>query len=66
MKVIFLIGVFISMAFISCDKGEHSSYDASLVHNNACTTDCPGFEGCDGKTYCNQCEAARVGIGPKD
>ncbi len=47
----------------ACEK-KSKCYDASLVHNNPCTADCGGFLGCDGNTYCNQCEAARVGIGP--
>ena len=50
-----------------CDKEgkNHPCYDSSLVHNKGCTTDCPGFEGCDGKVYCNACEAARDRIGSK-
>lgn len=57
----------LGFALSGCKKeGEdHSCYDSSLVHEDDCTTDCPGFEGCDGKTYCNECEAARNGIGPK-
>jgi hypothetical protein len=49
--------------FTSCDKNE-SCYDASLIHNGVCTQDCPGFLGCDGNTYCNECMAAQEGIGP--
>jgi len=66
MKNVFLV-LFLGFALTGCKKeGEnHACYDSSLVHNNGCTTDCPGFEGCDGKTYCNACEAARHGIGPK-
>jgi len=68
MKYLVLLFTFISIVLItSCDKDEcqPSCYDESIVHNGICTTDCPGFEGCDGKMYCNECEAARVGIGPK-
>ncbi len=30
--------------------------------SDACTTDCPGVVGCDGKTYCNECVARRNGV----
>jgi hypothetical protein len=33
--------------------------------NAFCTQDCPGIVGCDDKTYCNECEAARFGIRKK-
>jgi hypothetical protein len=66
MKNIFLI-IILGMALTGCDKEEenHLCYDQSIQHNNPCTTDCPGFDGCDGKTYCNACIAAKHGIGPK-
>jgi hypothetical protein len=28
----------------------------------SCTKDCPGTCGCDGKFYCNACEAHRAGV----
>jgi len=66
MKNLFLT-IILGLAIIGCNKEgqKHPCYDSSLVHDNPCTTDCPGFEGCDGKSYCNACEAARHGIGPK-
>jgi len=63
------INLIIVLGFIlagcSQENDHHTCYDSSLVHENVCTADCPGFEGCDGNTYCNQCVAARLGIGPK-
>lgn len=57
----------LGLVLVACEKENEVDpcYDVNLVHDNACTTDCPGFIGCDGETYCNECEAARVGIGPQ-
>lgn len=48
-----------------CSKQEPTCYSRALEReykNRMCTADCPGYVGCDGKTYCNQCEANRNGI----
>ncbi|MBI1288628.1 MAG: kazal domain protein [Flavobacteriales bacterium] len=52
----------LGLTIISCKKDcfDQALYDASK--NQGCTTDCPGVTGCDGKTYCNECEANRHGI----
>jgi len=49
----------------SCNKNKPSCYDRSLerkAKGSPCLADCPGVTGCDGKFYCNECEANRNGI----
>jgi hypothetical protein len=62
MKVLLFITLLLTI--FSCKK-ESGCYDAQLekqFRNSFCTADCPGVIGCDGKTYCNECEANRQGI----
>lgn len=66
MKQLLILCLFV-FTLMACNKNgdNHPCYNSSIVHDGACPAHCPGFEGCDGKNYCNQCEAARNGIGPK-
>jgi hypothetical protein len=62
-KLIPLTVVIVISAFIRCKKHDEC-YDAAMERNHSgiCTTDCPGVCGCDGKFYCNECDANRAGI----
>lgn len=54
-----------TLALGACKKTERSCYDETLREqwkDAFCTADCPGVVGCDGNTYCNECEANRQGI----
>lgn len=55
----------LSLIILSCKKDKGNCYDEQLYQqhkNDVCPMDCPGLVGCDGKTYCNECEAMRHGI----
>lgn len=61
---LFLMVIGIILFSTSCKK-ENDCYDEELYQlhkDDYCTMDCPGVKGCDGKTYCNECEANRKGI----
>ena len=44
----------------ACGQGDMSGVCAPRP--DTCTKDCPGVCGCDGKFYCNACEAHNAGI----
>lgn len=68
MKYLLVISLFFSISLFACGEEDFKDpcFDESLVHDDFCTADCPGVTGCDGKTYCNECEANRVGIRVED
>jgi hypothetical protein len=56
----FLVFSFFSLA--SCNKDCYNPSLENAYKNSMCPTDCPGVTGCDGKTYCNECEANKLGV----
>ncbi|MGB0886313.1 MAG: hypothetical protein ACPGR5_07790 [Chitinophagales bacterium] len=70
-RFIILFFAFIIVTIIACEKQlecytvpVNSCYDAEMAlnHSGVCLNDCPGVYGCDGKFYCNSCDASRAGI----
>jgi hypothetical protein len=55
------IAVFAVVTLNSCKKT--NCYDAGMAkaHSGICTMDCPGVTACNGKFYCNTCEANKAG-----
>lgn len=56
-----------TLVFLSCSKENLLSncYNKDLYEknkNNFCNMPCNNVTGCDGKFYCNECEANKVGI----
>jgi len=66
----FLSGIVTVAAFSfcvssACKKATTSCFNVELQReykNVTCPTHCNGARGCDGKVYCNSCEAAKQGI----
>ena len=64
LMMLMMVAMLLIAAATGCKKGDscysHAMYE--LHKNDFCTADCPGVTGCDGKTYCNECEANKQGI----
>lgn len=62
-KIVYIIAA-AALTLGACSKNT-SCYSEELFQeykDKFCTADCPGVIGCDGKKYCNECEANRRGI----
>ena len=60
-----VIAILLAGFLLSACKPESECFDKELYEKYKsmyCTADCPGVEGCDGKFYCNECEAAKAGM----
>ncbi len=57
------LGTFALCTSSSCLKDPCIDETIRARHmNDICPEDCPGVIGCDGKLYCNLCEANRNGV----
>ena len=61
-RTILLSFFFLSLLVTSCDKDCYNPSLEAEFKNKVCTADCPKVIGCDGKEYCNECEANKKGV----
>ena len=52
----------LSLLLASCDKDCYNPSLEAEFKDKMCTMDCPKVIGCDGKEYCNECEANKRGV----
>jgi hypothetical protein len=59
---LFTLAIFSATVFSACTKEKCISEEMQARHqSDKCPTECPGIYGCDGKKYCNSCEAYKAG-----
>ncbi len=62
-SAVFTLSIFGMCLFSACSKeGCYSKLIKDQHKNDVCPTSCPGVTGCDGKKYCNACEAYKNGV----
>jgi hypothetical protein len=64
---LFTLALFGMCTISACNKEDGDGYCTSDVTKarhakDVCPTACPGVTGCDGKKYCNLCEANKAGV----
>jgi len=63
MCALFSFALFLmAAAATGCNKDCYNPNLEAEYANKVCTADCPGVVGCDGNTYCNECEANKAGV----
>jgi hypothetical protein len=61
-RTIILVFFSLSLFIKSCDKDCYNPSLEAEFKDKMCTMDCPKVIGCDGKEYCNECEANKRGV----
>jgi len=64
-RSIYVICAMMMLFLLTTCRKDSECFDKELYEQHKddfCTADCPGVTGCDGKFYCNECEANKKGI----
>lgn len=61
---IFILAFLIMLFFVGCKSDNEICYDQEMEENHSgiCPRNCPKVCGCDGITYCNECNANSKGV----
>ena len=65
LKTLMIASIIVFTTLLSSCIKDNDCYDEELYQkhkDSVCPQDCPGVVGCDGLTYCNECEANKHGI----